>query len=148
MIIGCDYSTKAIHLSWIRDARWYTCVIKNELIGEELESLRIFFRDRIIEGGGYGEIFIEKPFTRGNAWTGVMMQRMATIIEVMATLAGFEIHWANTQAWRSKVFGKGKYKKAQAKQLVIEKALELTGQKHDDDTADSICIALYGMESE
>lgn len=143
MIIGCDYSTKAIHFCSGQDGKYQTHAIREEVLKEEISRLEWFFESQT-ELSTDNILYIEKPFARGNIWTGVQMQRMATIIEVVATQWGVKVKWANTQAWRTAIFGKGKYTRAQAKKLAIAKALEVLGEEVDDNTADALCICLYG----
>ena len=144
-IVGVDYSTKAVHLAWnLGGWQWPHYVISDDL-GEFLEALWYAFPDSHDDG----HIFIERPWARYNAWTGMQMQRIATIVDVVATQRGYQTHWVAIAQWRSAIFGKGKYPTKIAKAKSIDIALEtipyFNGKKMDDNTADSICLALYGQ---
>ena len=156
IIVGVDYSTKAIDLAFKGDDFWNN---RRLIIGKDgidkkfLETLRG-------ELGAFTyavkAVYIEKPwmnvgFGNSNPKTTMQMVAVATIVQMTGIMLGYRIEWAPVVSWRSKVFGKGKYTKAIAKGLAISWAQANTGLTiPNDNVADACCIAQYGamMESE
>lgn len=147
MIVGCDYSTKLVHLAWEITKKgtkkgWYTA----EVDPNQLSILESHIRQLAKDGAV--ALYLEKPWTRNNMWTGMQMVRIATIVETLAKLSDIEVHLVSPSHWRSEIFGKGKYDRKTAKALSVAKATEVLGQEVDDNTADAVCIALYGAVHE
>lgn len=142
MILGCDYSTKFVNLGWFNQGWHYPRTKVAEDLGEFLYDLKLLLPDPWEDG----HLYIERPWSGYNQWTGMQMQRVATIVDVVATQAGYETHWVAIATWRSKLFGKGKYTTKLAKSLAISYAREKCGitEGIDDNTADALCLALYG----
>jgi len=144
MIVGIDYSTKYVHLAWNLGGWNYPRIKVEEDLGEFLFNLNDILPSLLEEDG---HIYIERPWARYNVQTGMLMQRIATVVDVVATQAGYETHWVAIAAWRSLIFGKGTYKTKIAKQLAIAKVKEVMYTEVDDNTADAICLALYGQQA-
>lgn len=141
MILGCDYSTKFIHLAWETTFWEYLRITVEDDLGEFLWNLK----DKIpYPHGGEGHLYIERPWSRYNPGTAMALQRIATIVDVVATQAGYETHWIAIAAWRSKLFGKGKYPSKIAKEMAKAYVKEKCGLEVDDNTADAICLTMYG----
>lgn len=116
---------------------------------EELRDTLVSYRRRVVEQQPI--IYIEMPwmntgFAGGNPATTMKLVKVAAAVQVVATQANYRVEWANVAAWRSMVFGKGSYKKKDAKLRAIEWAIVNTGLEigKDDNAADSCCIAQYG----
>ena len=138
MIIGVDYSTKYVHFGWLPN-QWRKLRVDEDLLAftQGIANMLPEHED--------GHLYLERPWARYNAWTGMQMQRIATIIDVVATQQGWNVHWTTIAAWRSKLWGKGKYASKEAKKMALayvkeECGLDLT----DDNAADAICLAIYG----
>lgn len=149
MIIGVDYSTKAIDLAQHHEGGWrHTKLLVNGFGVEFLQQLTVLLAAYAQWGGPTEEriVYVEQPWMRTNAATSMLMVKVATAVEVTAKLAGYRVEWAHVTSWRSKVFGKGKYSKIDAKRLSKEWAQENTGLDigKDDNAADACCIARYG----
>lgn len=144
MIIGCDYSTKFIDLAF-DDGGWMHFRIKvDQELEVLLEELKSIF-EKQWEGSSSLHLYIERPWARYNVATGMSLQRISTIVDVVATQCGYYTHWVAIQSWRSKVFGKGKYTTDVAKQLSLQKAKELGISTKDHNISDAVCLAVYGM---
>lgn len=141
MIIGCDYSTKFVHLAWKTISWEFPRITVEEDLGEFLYGLNEMIP---YPHGGDGRLYIERPWSRYNPGTAMALQRIATIVDVVATQAGYETHWIPIAAWRSKIFGKGKYPSKIAKEMAKAHVKKTCGLDVDDNTADAICLALYG----
>lgn len=143
MIVGCDYSTKFIHLAWYEpiDGWQVPRIAVDPDLGQFLYDLEVALPDPV-----GGKLILERPWFRYNAQTAMLMQRVSTIVDVVATQKGFETHWVPIATWRSKIFGKGKYDTKTAKKLAIEHAKKFSNLSVDDNTADAICLATYGGE--
>jgi len=141
MIVGCDYSTKYVHFGWNCGGWNYPRIPVEEDLGEFLFNIN----HALPEGA---HLYLERPWSRYNPYTGMQMQRIATIIDVVATQKSYETHWVSIATWRSKLFGKGKYTTKVAKEMAITYVKERCGVEVDDNTADAICLALYGEKDE
>lgn len=154
MIVGCDYSTKAIDLAQNGPHGWRH--VKLQINSFSLEFLDELQR-LLTTWASWKEpseelvIYIEQPWIAVggktmNPGTTMLMVKSATAVQVLAILCGFRVEWAHVTAWRSKVFGKGKYPKKIAKARSVLWAEENTGLdiNKDDNKADACCIAAYG----
>lgn len=139
-ILGCDYSTKSIHFAW-RACGWEW---RRFDVQEDLSEFILRINMYLPEPTGNDHLFIEMPWTRYNPGTGMKLQRIATIVDVIATQKGYDTHWVAIPSWRTKIFGKGKYPTKLAKELSMSIAKKETGKDLDDNTSDAICLALYG----
>jgi len=153
VIVGCDYSTKAVDLAYLHpldEGVWYHKKIAvNGLDKECLDAIN-YELEFAMEGFALVDhpvIYIEQPWSRYNQATAMQMVKVATAVEVLGKLAGYRVEWAHVASWRSAVFGKGKYDKATAKRLSREWAVTHTGLaivSTDDNAADACCIAAFG----
>jgi hypothetical protein len=146
IVVGCDYSTKFIHLAWnINNWEWKRVPVNPDLlsfietVGSELPSCKW-------KVGDTAKLYIERPWSRYNPQTALQLQRIATIVDVVATQAGYETIWVPIAHWRSTLFGKGRYTTAIAKVLSVKLATETIGMEVDHNTADAVCLALYGAK--
>lgn len=143
-ILGCDYSTKYVNLAWKEEAEWqYPRIAVDGDLGQFLFDLKHELPAHISREK-FGQLYIERPWSRYNPGTAMQLQRIATIVDVVATQAGYETHWVAIAEWRSKIFGKGKYDSKTAKQMAVNLVKERFDIVADDNTADAICLALYG----
>lgn len=136
-ILGCDYSSKAIHFGW--GSEWRTFPVN-----EDLDEFMLQIKMYLPNSWDNGHLFIERPWARYNIAVGLQMQRISTIIDVIATQAGYTTHWVTPAQWRSKVFGKGKYPTKIAKQMAIDIIKDKLKLDVDDNAADALCLSIYG----
>jgi len=153
VIIGCDYSTKAIDLAQRRDGQhWrHTKLHVGEFAYPFLRELDTMLKAYSTWKRPDEEcvLYVEQPWTRNNGATGMLMVKVSTAVQVLAMQNGYRVEWAHVATWRSAVFGSGKYPSAVAKELAVEWAREHTGLGEvDDNTADACCIAAYGELAE
>ena len=160
MIVGCDYSTKAIDFATRRPSGEWTCLklgvgegeIEGQLVNELARTLRVMAN---WTASGDRVIYVEQPWMNvggraSNPATTMKMVQVATTVRIAAILVGYRAEWAHIATWRSAVFGKGKYVGKIAKERALAWSAQYTtlelGQDHN--AADALCIAAYGEMKE
>lgn len=85
-------------------------------------------------------------FSQGFISKNYMISTGALIATIVDSVFPQEVYSADTRSWKSKVCGKSKGEKKGDKQVSVKYVNKIFNIDVNDDEADAICIALYGLQ--
>ncbi len=159
--LGCDYSTKAVHLALVAEADdvgrgigWCAMVdLAHQgpalYVREIRDAVGRALDHACKEGLSCLCLYLEEPWARADKGiqTALALHRVAAFVEAVGWLSGLEVVRVAVPTWRSQLFGR-QPRSAQAKAMSINYVKTVYGvETRDHNLADAICLGAWGQRT-